>query len=271
MLPVDFHTHTLASGHAMNTIDEMLRYGSKMGMEAIAICEHGPGMDNTLWLSQNSTHTDFRAERIQGPDWHYFRVFLNRYKTPPHYSCRLFKGIESNILGEGDRGTDVPRSLAPLFDVVISSIHAFPHLFTPTHPDEVTARVIKAMDDPIDIIGHPFHKKNCAEVEPVVRAAAEKGITLELNNSSVKLGKAVVEKIPEMLHLAKKYTCTISVSSDAHADFELGQDESITRLLKEVAFPEELIVNRNLEAALEFIEERKKVRAKIVKAIGRCH
>ena len=41
---VDTHTHTLSSGHAYNTIREMAYMASQMGLEALAITDHGPEM-----------------------------------------------------------------------------------------------------------------------------------------------------------------------------------------------------------------------------------
>lgn len=38
------HTHTLASGHAYNTINEMIRAASRKKLEIIGITEHAPAM-----------------------------------------------------------------------------------------------------------------------------------------------------------------------------------------------------------------------------------
>ena len=40
----DMHTHTLASGHAYNTINEMIRAASRKKLEIIGITEHAPAM-----------------------------------------------------------------------------------------------------------------------------------------------------------------------------------------------------------------------------------
>ena len=50
MLNIDFHTHTIKSEHAVNTIEETLRQAEINGMEAIALTDHSPGIDNILWL-----------------------------------------------------------------------------------------------------------------------------------------------------------------------------------------------------------------------------
>ncbi len=41
---IDTHTHTIASGHAYNTIDEMTRHANKIGLANLAITEHAPKM-----------------------------------------------------------------------------------------------------------------------------------------------------------------------------------------------------------------------------------
>lgn len=40
----DMHTHTLASGHAYNTINEMIRAASEKKLDIIGITEHAPVM-----------------------------------------------------------------------------------------------------------------------------------------------------------------------------------------------------------------------------------
>ena len=41
---LDVHTHTIASGHAYNTMMEMIREAQNMELEVYGITEHGPRM-----------------------------------------------------------------------------------------------------------------------------------------------------------------------------------------------------------------------------------
>ncbi len=263
MLKVDFHTHSIASGHALNTIDELLRQADRNGIEGMAITDHSPGIDNTVWLAQNQPDGEIWQHVIKGPDIPYFTTLLARYRQPADANAVLFKGIECNILGAGPLPTDVPRFIAKHFDVVVASIHPLPAIFKVESSEQITARMILAMDDPIDIIGHPYHQNYSPYMEPVVQAAADKGITLEMNNSSLQLGKADLEQVMLMLVLASRMDCRISLASDAHMTNELGDDDKIRQLLAEVDFPQELIVNHSLQAAREFIATRKQVRQEI--------
>ena len=41
---LDLHTHTLASGHAYNTLMEMARAASEKGLRYLGITEHAPSI-----------------------------------------------------------------------------------------------------------------------------------------------------------------------------------------------------------------------------------
>ena len=44
-MKIDLHIHSIASGHALNTVDEISAYAEKCGMTHIAITDHGPAME----------------------------------------------------------------------------------------------------------------------------------------------------------------------------------------------------------------------------------
>ena len=43
-IELDTHTHTLASGHAYNTIREMIEAAAAKGLKLLALTEHAPAM-----------------------------------------------------------------------------------------------------------------------------------------------------------------------------------------------------------------------------------
>lgn len=43
-IELDVHTHTLASGHAFSTIQEMAKAASEKGLKFLGITEHTPGI-----------------------------------------------------------------------------------------------------------------------------------------------------------------------------------------------------------------------------------
>ena len=98
---LDTHAHTIASGHAYNTIKEMAQAAAEKGLEAIALTEHAPKMPG-------SCH-DF---------------YFQNLKVVPRVQCgvKLFLGTEANIMDE--HGTvDLPDGVLEKLDLVIASIH----------------------------------------------------------------------------------------------------------------------------------------------------
>ena len=44
---LDVHTHTIASGHAYSTLQEMAKAAKDKGLEILGITEHGPNIPGT--------------------------------------------------------------------------------------------------------------------------------------------------------------------------------------------------------------------------------
>lgn len=259
MLTIDLHCHSIASVHAMNTIEELLYQADLNGMEGIALTDHCPGMDNTIWVMKNELSNPWEHV-IKGTDYPYFKVFVSRYVAPERFCARLFKGIECNILGKGPTATDVPLEIVDQLDLVIASLHPLPAFEIKKERHLITERILMAMDDPIDVLGHPCQKGYCPDLEKVVEVARHRGIALEINNASLQLGKAETGNVRKMLEMVKKREGLISLGSDAHVSTELGSDDAIVKILKESEFPEELIVNKDLASTENFIGNRKKNR-----------
>jgi len=76
-LILDTHTHTIASGHAYNTINEMAKSAADKGLRLLAITEHAPAMPGSCSYMY---FLNFRA--------------LRREK----YGVKLLFGAELNIL-----------------------------------------------------------------------------------------------------------------------------------------------------------------------------
>ena len=57
----------------------------------------------------------------------------------------------------------------------------------------------------------------------------------------------------KMLKECMRYQAPIIVNSDAHADFLVGEHTEAMALLEEVGFPEELVVNTNLDLYFSYL------------------
>lgn len=224
---VDFHTHTLMSGHAYNTMNEMIAAAREKGIAMYGITEHGPAMPGS-------------CHRM-----HFGNLQIIDRKA---YGIELFMGVELNILDE--KGTvDLERNLLKEMDVVIASLHV--PCIENLGKEANTEAVINCIKNPcIDIIGHPDDGYYPLDLKAVVQAAAEYGTLLEVNNHSLGPHSPRAnarENELEMLKWCKEYRAEIIIGSDAHIDCLVGSHEYAHALLEEVEFPKELIVNTDQE------------------------
>ena len=99
-IELDMHTHTIASGHAFSTLQEMAKAGAEKGLKLLGITEHTPGIPGT-------------CEPI------YFR---NLHVVPRRmYGIELMLGAEINILNSnGD--IDADEELMKRLDLRIAGL-----------------------------------------------------------------------------------------------------------------------------------------------------
>ena len=229
---MDLHTHTIASGHAYSTLTEMIRAAADQGLELYGCSDHGPTMKGTLGA-------------------HYFINF----KVIPRelFGVKIVMGAELNIL-DPSGSVDLPESTLGKLDYAIASIH--PTCYTGKTMEENTAAYLAAIKNPyIQIIGHPDDGRFPADYEALAASAAEHGKLLEINNSSLSpqsFRKNSHENCIAILEQCRRYQTHIIVNSDAHFFCDVGNHVLAMDLLKEVHFPEELVVNTSLSKAVEF-------------------
>ena len=226
-IELDMHTHTLASGHAFSTIQEMAKAGAEKGLKLLGITEHTPGIPGTC-------------------DPIYFR---NLHVVPRQmYGIELMLGAEINIL-DGRGNMDADDDLMRRLDIRIAGIHSL--CYEHGTKEENTSGMVQAIRHPyIQIISHPGDGTAELDFEPMVQASKECGTLLEINNSSLKPTRNKVDARDnnlEILRLCKRYEVPVILGSDAHISFDIANYEHLYALLQETEFPEELIVNRSVD------------------------
>ncbi|MDO4261436.1 MAG: phosphatase [Eubacteriales bacterium] len=232
---LDVHTHTIASGHAYNTMMEMIHEAQRKELEVYGITEHAPRMTGTC--------TDFY--------FHNLKVVPER-----HGDLELLLGIELNILDQ--YGTvDLEEPYLGQMDVAIASLHL--PCIKPGSREYNTECLISAMKNPhINIIGHPDDGRFPVDFEAVVQAAKEYHTLLEVNNNSLNprcFRQNARENDAAMLRLCKKYGVPVIMASDAHYYEDILNHELAMDVLREVDFPEELVVNTDREKLYPFINK----------------
>ncbi|MDD7740640.1 MAG: phosphatase [Fusicatenibacter sp.] len=229
---LDAHTHTVASGHAYNTMNEMLLAAKEKGLQLLAVTDHGNGMEGTTprYYFENSTMIDREA-------------FCKRF------GVKLLFGVELNLM-DFDGRVDMSQSLLEKMDLAIVSIHppCFPKGAT---KEQVMEAYCKAMRNPlIQFVGHPDDGRFPVDYRMLVQAAKEYHVALEVNNHSLdgKGGRTNARQNDmEMLRFCMEYEVPVILNSDAHVDTEVGNHKDAWALIREIGFPEKLILNTDLE------------------------
>ncbi len=232
----DLHSHTIASVHAYSTVKELVETAKEKGLQAIAITDHG-------------------MEMVDAPmEWH----FSNLKSVPKVIDgVRVLRGCEANILDKSGR-IDFTEFTLKKLDIVIASIHR-PCYYSPSGGDHTSA-YMGALENPyIDILGHSGNPNYLYDIDTVVKRAGELGKLIEINNHTFEVRRANIERCTMIAKACKKYGTGIVVNSDAHICYELGDYPYAIEMLDSIDFPEELIINRNLDTLREFLKGRKSI------------
>ena len=232
---LDVHTHTIASGHAFSTMQEMAQAAAEKGLQLLGITEHAPGIPGTC-----------------AP------IYFKNLRCVPRqmYGVELMLGVELNILNyQGD--IDMEEELLSRLDLRIAGIHSL--CYTPGTTDENTNAMIGAIRNPwVDIISHPGDGTASLHFEPIVLAAKEHHTLLEINNSSlnpIRQKVAARDNNLEILRLCKRYETPVILGSDAHISFDIANYDHIHELLRLTEFPEALIMNDKVEAFKAIVDK----------------
>ncbi len=229
---VDTHTHTNCSTHAFGTVWENLTMAKKHGMEMVCMTNHGPNMPDAPHI------------------WH----FETMHELPDVIDgVRLLKGAEANVL-DVDGNLDIPLSLQKDMDMMIASIHRY--CYTQKTQKEHTETWLNVMENPyVTILGHTGHPNYAFDHETVVEAAKKHKKCIEINNHSFYVRKGSIENCRKIAECCKKIGTGIVVSSDAHTPFQVGVFDGALQLLREVDFPEALIMNLTAERFENYLKE----------------
>lgn len=232
---VDSHTHTISSGHAYSTIQEIARDAAGRGIEMIAITDHGPSM-------------------IGAP----CAVHFGNLRVVPEeiYGIRILKGIEANII-KYDGTIDLQENYLKRLDFVMASFHDL--CIKPGNVEENTEAVVNALKNPlIDAIAHPGNPQFQIDIDKVVDTAKEYNKMLEINNHSFIVRTGSEKNCLEIVTKCKEKGVKVVCGSDAHISFDVGNFDRVRELLKKVNMPEELVLSTSKEAFLDYLAGRRR-------------
>lgn len=238
---IDLHVHTVASQHAYSTIQEIAQQAKEKGLKAFAITDHGSA----------------------APDGPYRYYFSNLRIVPDYiYGVRVYKGVEANIISESGE-LDMGKFDLKNLDITLAAFHKNTGYENESYIKNTNAIVNCIKNGYVDVLAHLGHPMFELDYEKAVKTAKEYETAIEINNSSFTGSRKGGEKnCREIIKLAKKYGCYISLGSDSHISFSVGDLENSEKILKEYDYDESLIINQSTEFLENFLKNRKKFKGK---------
>ena len=239
-IAIDTHTHSVASGHAYSTVEEMAKGARSAFLRGFALTDHGPAISG------------------QPHPYH----FANMRILPKRmHGVRFYRGIEANIL-DGDGKLDMDAHWLADLDFVMAGLHS--EAMKPGSVEENTAALVSALRNPmVDAVSHPGNPQFPADPAAVVAAARENGKAIEINSGSVRVRKGSDEPCLEFARLCAETGTFVVCGSDAHFRYDVGRLDAAIAVLKKAGVPRRLVVNATVRSFEEFIARRSAARRSV--------
>ncbi|HBG07568.1 MAG: phosphatase [Geobacteraceae bacterium GWC2_58_44] len=231
----DLHTHTLASGHAYSTVNELASAAAQAGLQALALTDHGPALPG-------------------GP--HRYHFCAMRFIPGTIAGVRIFRGVEANILDEN--GTlDLDQPVLEELDFVMAGLHENCGFCDSDNDIDLNTRALLAvMENPrVKCISHPGNPLFPLHYEEVAKRGLATGTALEINNSSLSSlsRKGSCDNCAEIARLCARIGTPIMIGSDAHISQGVGVFDDALKLVAEAGIAEKQVINASMERLLSFL------------------
>ncbi|MBE6824115.1 MAG: phosphatase [Ruminococcaceae bacterium] len=230
----DLHTHTIASTHAYSTVHEMVKAASDKGLYAIAITDHGKAMPGA-------------------PGPYYFESLPIIPKD--YLGVRVLKGMEANIINY-DGALDCSEKLLNSLEWIVASMHTISLFEKPTVEKCTNAYLAMCENPNVNVLGHSGSEYFRYDYETVIKRCAQTSTLVEINNASFGFRKGSEECCKQIALLCKKHGARIVVDSDAHFLTKVGDVPNALKMLSEIDFPSELVVNSSVDNLKEYFKEK---------------
>ncbi|GGG90819.1 DNA polymerase/3'-5' exonuclease PolX [Parapedobacter pyrenivorans] len=234
------HNHSTYSD-GVNTLEEMAQYcRDELRMEYLGICDHSKAAVYAKGLTIERVHQQWAEIDA-----------LNARLAP----FRIFKGIESDILGDGS--LDYPDEILAGFDLVVASIHSNLKM----DAEKATTRLVKAIENPYTtILGHPTGRLLLSrsgysiDYQRIIDACAAHGVVIEINANPLRLDldwrwhRYAVEK-----------GVLLSINPDAHRNSGFHDMQYGVNVARKGGVTAESCLNSfSVDAIAEYFKQRKK-------------
>lgn len=222
---IDIHTHSVLSTHAYSTILENVKQAKKVNLNYYGISDHAPGMPGGM---------------------HLYAVHNLKILPKIIEDVHVLKGVEVNIMNEQGDLDLLDEDMSSL-DYAIASIHG-PCFGSSKGQQLNTEAYLNAMANHpcIKVLGHIDDARQPVDFEVLAKSCADNEVLIEINNSSLRPESFRVGSkgnVKLILEACMRNNTPVILTSDAHIYSDVGRIDYALMSLKEVNFPDELVVN----------------------------
>lgn len=234
---VDTHTHTIASGHAYSSVQEMIEGALRNGIEMIALTDHGPSMQGASDII----------------------YFANLKEVPSEFlGVHVLRGVEANVI-DFNGNLDVPDWALSRLDFCLAGFHDI--CIEPKDIETHTNAMIEVFKNPyIDAVSHPGNPVFQVDISTIVAAAKKYDKFIEINNHSFEARVGSENNCKEFAIKCKEMGVKVVCGSDAHFSTHVGRFDKVYRIFREIDFPESLVLNTSVQKVQQYLDlKRKKI------------
>ena len=222
----DLHTHTVFS-HGKGTPRENIEAALKLGLEKIAISDHGMG------------HVSYGIRNCEA-----YLEEIRRLKDEYAGKIEVLSGIECNLLGENGE-TEMNDSLLKCFDVRILGYHkfiaakgfsytAYCYLTGRKNIQRNTRAVLRALErGAFSILAHPGYAMP-VDIAAVAKCCCETDTLFEINEKHGEMNDI-------LLRIAAEEGTKFILSSDAHSPGKVGHTQRGEKLVKAAGIADSVV------------------------------
>ncbi|HEY3053810.1 MAG TPA: PHP domain-containing protein [Thermoanaerobaculia bacterium] len=233
-----FHVHTTFSD-GRNTVLEMLTTAKDRGYEYVGLSDHSPA----AFYAGGLTVERLREQHAE----------IDKHE-PALSPMRVFRGTEADILPDGS--IDYGDAILSTLDFVVASIHSRFNM----QKDEMTERILKALDDPyVTILGHLTGRKllirdgYTVDYDRIFDRAAKRGVMIEINGNPYRL-----DVDWRQISRAVERGVTFVINPDAHSIAEMSHVISGTWVARKAGLtPKHILNTRPLDEVEAWLSNRK--------------
>lgn len=234
----DTHMHTTASTHAYSSLQEMVHAAAQKKLYAVAITDHGVQMPGSprKWYFHNLKVVPRRVEGVV-----------------------VLRGQETNVI-DYEGNIDLEPDCVDDLDWLVASIHGVCMPEEKPDVESVTNTWMKIAKNPkINVIGHSGSEEYRYDYDTVIPEFGRQGKLVELNEGTFLVRKKSVKNCKQIMQCCKKYGVPIILNTDSHFSTQVGCFDNSLRLLEEIDFPEELVVNASVASFNDYLKKYTRV------------